>query len=113
MIGSSSQVRSKGWKARAARIASSAVHFMLASTISGKPSPRCSRMAAHPLDVLGELGPADLHLDGAEALGEIAVGLAQELVERQVEVDAAGVAGHLRVVAAEQAPERQCRRAWP
>ena len=40
-------------------------------------------------------------------LREIVVGLAQELVERQIQVDAAGIAGHARIVAAEEAPQGQ------
>ena len=83
-----------GRKARAARIASSTLHFMLASAISGKPSPRCPRMAARAR-VFGQPRAADLHLDGAEAPREIAVGLLQQVGQRQIEVDAAGVAGHL------------------
>ena len=51
----SSQVRSA---LRAARIAWSAAHFMLASAMSGKPSPRCAH-GAHALDVLEEAGAAD------------------------------------------------------
>ena len=58
------------------------VHFMLASTISGNSSRdgrAWRRPARHPpTSVLA----ADLHLDGAKPLGEVAVGLAQQLVER-------------------------------
>ena len=67
-------------------------------------------MLAHGGDagrVLRELRPADLHLDGAKATAEIAVGLGQEGVEREVEIDAAGIAGDARVVAAEQLPQGQ------
>jgi hypothetical protein len=74
---------------------------MLASTISGKPSPRCC--------VGFELGPADLHLDGAKAFGEIAVGLLQQRLDREIEVDAAGIAGHARIEPAEQSIQRQFR----
>ena len=59
----------------------------------------------HPLHVLGERGPADLHLDGAKAAREIGIGLPQQRIQRELQVDAAGVAGHLRIVAAQQAPQ--------
>ena len=62
---------------------------------------------AHALDVLGELLAPDLHLDGAKALAEVAVGLAQKRVEGQIEVDAAGVARDAGVEAAEEVPQRQ------
>jgi len=39
--------------------------------------------------------------------GQVLVGLAQERVEREVEVDAAGVARHARIEAAQHAPERR------
>ena len=67
----------KGFKARAARMASSTLHFMLASTMSGKPSPRCARMALRGR----HLPPGwrgDLHLDRAEPLLEIVIGLPQD-----------------------------------
>ena len=46
-----------------------------------------------PLDILREALATDLHLDRAEALGEVVLGLPQQPVERIVEVDAAGIAG--------------------
>ena len=60
-----------------------------------------------PCCVLRQALAADLHLDCPEALHEVVLGLAQQLVEREAKIDAAGVSRHLRVVAAEQAPERQ------
>src|SRR3954453_2024582 len=69
-----------------------------------------AEMRAHrrdPLYVLGELRPPDLHLDGAKALGEVALSLAQQGVGREVEIDAAGIAGDARVVAAEEIPKGQ------
>ena len=61
---------------------------------------------AHALDVLGELVAADLHLDRAEALRPEVVGLAEQPVERELEVDPAGVARHARIEAAEHPPQR-------
>ena len=104
MVGSSSQVRSYGRNARAARIAWSTVHFILASTISGKPSPKMLAHRPHPFDVLGQALATDLHLDGAETLGEIAFGLPQQLVGREFKIDAAGIAGHFCVEAPEVIP---------
>ena len=66
-----------------------------------------AEMGAHrfdALDILSEARAADLHLDRAKAFGEIVVGLAQQFVERQVEIDAAGVARDLGVEAAEKVP---------
>ena len=62
----------------------------------------------HTLHVLTEPRPPDLHLDGAKAPRQIVVGLAEERVERQIEVDAARIARHPRIVTAEQPPERRC-----
>ena len=92
---------------RAARIASSTLQRMLASTISGNSGPRCSPHRPHALDVLAQRRAPHLHLDGAKAAREVVVGLAQQRVQREVEVDAARVAGHARVEAAEHAPERR------
>ena len=58
----------------------------------------------HARNVGSEIGPAHLHLDGAEAFAEIVVGLRQQGVDRQVEIDAAGIARHAWIEAAEQAP---------
>src|SRR5215217_5540604 len=101
MIGSSSQVRSQGCRARAARMASSTVHFMLASAMSGKPSPRCFRIACTRATSDARSGRTDLHLDGAKALGEIVVGLLQQRLHGEIEVDAAGITGHAGVKTAE------------
>ena len=54
-------------------------------------------------------GPADLHLDRAKALGKIVVGLLQQRVDREIEVDAAGIARHAGIEAAEQPEQRQVR----
>ena len=67
-------------------------------------------MRAHgpdPLDVFPKRGPAHLHLDGPEPAGQVVLGLAQQRVERQLEIDAAGVARHARIEPAEHAPERR------
>jgi hypothetical protein len=67
-------------------------------------------MLSHRLDagdVSAEIGPPDLHLDGAKSLAQIVVGLLQQRLDREVEIDAAGVAGHAGIEAAEQAPQRQ------
>ena len=58
-----------------------------------------AEMLAHrrdPRDIRFQIRPADLHLDGAKALGEIAVGLLQQRLDGEIEVDAAGIAGHAR-----------------
>jgi hypothetical protein len=68
-----------------------------------------AEMRAHgtdPLDVLPKRGPAHLHLDGPEPAGQVVVGLAQQAVERQLEIDAAGIAGHARIESPQDAPER-------
>jgi hypothetical protein len=62
---------------------------------------------AHALDVLAQRGPADLHLDRAKAALLVLIRLPQQRRQREVEVDAAGVARHARVEAAEHAPERR------
>ena len=67
-------------------------------------------MAAHRLDACNvgcKIGTADLHLDGAKAFGEIAVGLREQRLHGEIEVDAAGITRHVRVVAAEQTEQRQ------
>ena len=61
----------------------------------------------HARDVGGEIRAAHLHLDGAKALGEIVVGLLEQRLDGKVEVDAAGIAGHAGVEAAEQTEQRQ------
>ena len=60
-------------------------------------------------DVLREPLAADLHLDGAESFGEIILGLPQQLVEGEIEIDTAGVAWHSRIKSAEKIPKRQAR----
>jgi hypothetical protein len=61
---------------------------------------------AHALHVLGEARAADLHLDGAEAALAVLVGLAQQAIERELEVDAARVRAHAGIVTAQMLPER-------
>ena len=103
MVGSSSQTGSRSWNARAARIASSTLQRMLASTISGKLGAQVRRAwRATRSTSSRERRAADLHLDRAKAAGQVVVGLAQQGVERELEVDAARVAGHARVEAAQQ-----------
>ena len=73
-----------------------------------------AEMLAHGLHarhVLRQLRAAHFHLDGAEPLLQVVVGLCQQLVQREIQVDAAGVAGHLRVVAAQQGPQRDAEAA--
>ena len=69
------------------------------------PEPRAHRGDA--LDVLRQPRTADLHLDRAEALREVALGLLEQRVEREHQVDAARIARHPRVEAAEVPPQRQ------
>ena len=67
-------------------------------------------MRAHGADalhVLVEHRTTNLHLDGAEPSREVLVGLAQERVQREVQVDAAGIARHAGIEAAQRAPERR------
>ena len=80
---------------------------MLASTISGKSGAEMRAHRSHACHVLRQTRATDLHLDGAEALGEVVVGLPQQRIEREVEVDAAGVTRHRRIEAAEQPPQRR------
>jgi hypothetical protein len=61
----------------------------------------------YPLDVLAQGGPPHLHLDGPEAAAQVLVGLPEQRVERELQVDPARVAGHARAEAAEQPPERR------
>src|SRR6185295_7232720 len=49
------------------------------------------------------------HLDGAKALGKVPVRLSQQRAGVKVEVDAAGIAWHLRVITPEQLPQRKLR----
>jgi hypothetical protein len=88
-------------------MASSTVHFMLASAIRGKPLPRCWRIACTRATSEARSGRPDLHLDGAKALGKIVVGLLEQRVDGKIEVDAAGVTGHAGVEATEQTEQRQ------
>ena len=55
----------------------------------------------HARDVGREIRAADLHLDGAKALGDVVLGLLQKRLDGEVEVDAAGVTRHAGVEAAE------------
>ena len=64
---------------------------------------------ADALDVLAEAWAAHLHLDRAEASAEVLLGLAEEPIERELEVDAAGVGLDPRMVAPEELPEREPR----
>jgi len=61
----------------------------------------------HALDVVPQRRPSHLHLDGAKAAPEVVVRLLHERVEREIEIDAARVARHARIVAAEQPPQRR------
>ena len=63
----------------------------------------------HAFEIGCEIGSTNLHLDGAKTLGEIFVRLLQQRLYREIEVDAAGVAGHASVEAAEQAKQRHIR----
>ena len=58
-----------------------------------------------------ELGLARVqpNLDGAKSLGQIVVGLPQQLVEAEIEIDTAGIARHSRIKSAEKIPERKAR----
>ena len=61
------------------------------------------------LDILRHARAARLHLDSPEAFGEIGVMLLDEIVDGEMKVDAASIAGHGGIMTAEQAPERQVR----
>src|SRR2546421_12122755 len=66
-------------------------------------------MIAHrsdPLEILRKARPAYLHLDRAESLFEIIVGLMQQLIQRKIEINATSVSRHPRVMTAEQPPKR-------
>jgi hypothetical protein len=43
-----------------------------------------------------------------EAFAEIVVRLLQQIVNREIEIDAAGIARDAMIKAAQKAPERQC-----
>src|SRR5213594_2322786 len=105
MVGSSTHTGASSARERAARIASSTDQRMLASTISGKSGPRWRRMAPTRSTSSRSDGRPTFILIARK--GQVLVGLAQERVEREVEVDAAGVARHARIEAAQHAPERR------
>src|SRR5215831_10373776 len=63
-----------------------------------------SKMVSHRLhtcDIGCEIRSAHLHLDGAKALGEVPVSLLQQSLDREIEVDPAGIAGHAGIEASE------------
>jgi len=59
----------------------------------------------HAAHVIRERRAPDLHLDRAKAARQVLVGLAQQRVEREVEIDAARIARHARVEPAQHLPE--------
>src|SRR5690242_18913418 len=64
-----------------------------------------AEMIAHrsdPIEILRKARPAYLHLDRAESLFEVIVGLMQQLIQRKIEIDATSVGRHARVMTAEQ-----------
>jgi hypothetical protein len=61
----------------------------------------------HPCDVLAECRAAHFHLDRPVAALEVLGRLVEQLGQGKVEVDAAGIGADARVVASEEAPERQ------
>ena len=60
---------------------------------------------ADPCDVLAKPIAPHLHLNGAKAFVEIILGLVQQLLDGEIEIDAAGIGAHLRVMPTEQAPK--------
>ncbi len=68
---------------------------------------------ADPLDVLGQTLAADLHLDRPETLGEVVLGLAEQLIERELQIDAAGIGGHLSGRGHRAGARAAGRAAWP
>ena len=107
MIGSSSQVRSKGWKRARGADGFLDRPFHVGIRHQGKAVAEMLAHRLHARDVGCEIRAADLHLDGAKALGEIVVGLLQQRLDGKIEVDAAGVTGHAGIEAAEQTKQRQ------
>ena len=80
---------------------------MFASTIRGMPRPSRSRMARTRSTSSAAARAAHLHLDRPEALGQVLLGLAEEPVQREQEVDSPGVRRDSGIVAAEDLPERE------
>src|SRR5262249_49701578 len=80
---------------------------MFASTISGKSGPRWSRMArTRSTSSLRRVRPTFLLLR-VDAPVPIVAGVTEQRRQRELEVDAARIAGHAGVMAAEQPPERR------
>src|SRR6059036_2025139 len=103
-IGSPPSRTIRTWPGTSSGLVGSSSH-----TGSHSASARAARMRAHgpyALDVLAQRRSADLQLDRAEAAREVVVGLSQQRVDRQVEIDAAGVARHARIEPTQHAPER-------
>src|SRR5262249_42528205 len=61
----------------------------------------------HTLHVLVKVWTSHLHLDGPEPSLQVLVRLAEQGVDREIEADAAWVAGHLWIEAAEHTPKRR------
>ena len=80
---------------RARRIASPAVHFWLASSISENLGAHQPPNRAHALHVLFRVVPPNLHLHGAIAAVEEAAHLVEERLALEVHVDAAAVRADL------------------
>ena len=105
-VGSSSQNTSDRREAREARIASSRRPPHVGVHHERRVGPEELAHGAHPLHVVGAAG-AHLHLDRPEPSREVFLGLAEETVEGELEVDPSGVRPDPGVVAAEEPPERE------
>ena len=80
---------------------------MLASAISGKPSPRCLRIACTRATSDARSGRPTFILMARKPLARLSSVCCSSASTRQIEIDAAGIAGHAGIEAAEQTPQRQ------
>src|SRR5262249_15185085 len=61
----------------------------------------------HACDIGRKIRAAHLHLDGAEALGEIVVRLLQQALHREIKVDPAGITRYTGIEAPKQTKQRK------
>ena len=87
--------------------ASAARQRWLTSSIRVRAGPISARTPRTPVEIVGEVAPADLELEGAVAVRKMLLHLRQEGVTGEMEVHGAGVDLHRRPDAAEELPQGQ------
>src|SRR5712664_4121212 len=88
-------------------MAFSTVHFMFASAIRGKSLPRCLRIACTRVTSDPRSGRPTFILIARKPLARFSSVLPKKRLDREIEVDAAGVTGHAGVEAAEETKQGQ------